>query len=161
MLDCSTQNIYRQKQQLLSKGYMISSNANGLYITSDGIEYLKEKRIDTMRQDLQDLPSEVDNNLQEVASPTPQTVTNTSINNDLIKALQDQIQELKQDRDYWKEAYTKKDNELTKKVEYIEGINTKVFALLGTGEPIKHQEESKTITEEQQQKKHFWNIFKK
>ena len=43
ILDCSTQNIYRQKNALISQGYMIQNSTGGFYITDMGINYLKEK----------------------------------------------------------------------------------------------------------------------
>lgn len=152
ILDCSTQNIYRQKNALIKLGYMIQNNTGSFYITDKGINYLREKRIDTMRQVSQDLTSDVDNNLQvsnqAIANPT------NAISTDYIELLKEQIQELKIEKDYWKQEYEKKDDELKSKNEYIQGINTKVFALLGTEEDNKRQAEETT-------KKSFWHrLFK-
>lgn len=151
ILDCSTQNIYRQKNALISQGYMIQNSTGGFYITDKGINFLREKRIETMRQASQDLSSGIDNTLQApmqaVSTPT------TPIDTEVISLLKEQIQELKAEKEYWKNEYVKKDEELKGKNEYIQGINTKVFALLGTEEDNKKQAE--------ETKKGFWHrIFK-
>lgn len=151
ILDCSTQNIYRQKNALISQGYMIQNSTGGFYITDMGINYLKEKRIDTMRQASQDLTSGVDNILQApkqvVATPTLPTDT------EYIDLLKQQIQDLKEEKEFWKKEYNKKDEELKEKNQYIQGINTQVFALLGTEEDNKKQAE--------ESKKGFWHkLFK-
>ena len=146
ILDCSTQNIYRQKNSLISQGYMIQDNTGGFYITDIGINYLKDKRIETMRQASQDLTSGIDNTSQVVATPTIPTVAD---NTEYISILKEQIQELRAEKEYWKNEYAKKDEELRNKNEYIQGINTKVFALLGTEEDNKKQAEAT--------KKGFWH----
>ncbi len=151
ILDCSTQNIYRQKSVLTSQGYMIQNSTGGFYITDKGINFLREKRIETMRQTSQDLSSGIDNTLQvptqAVATPT------TPADTEVISLLKEQIQELKAEKEYWKKEYVKKDEELKEKNEYIQGINTKAFALLGTKEDNEKQAE--------ETKKGFWHrIFK-
>ena len=99
ILDCSTQNIYRQKNSLISQGYMIQDNTGGFYITDIGINYLKDKRIETMRQASQDLTSGIDNTSQVVATPTIPTVAD---NTEYISILKEQIQELRAEKEYWK-----------------------------------------------------------
>ena len=146
ILDCSTQNIYRQKSSLISQGYMIQDSTGGFYITDIGIKYLKEKRIETMRQASQDLASNVANTSQAVATPTNPVAPD---NTEYINILKEQIQELRAEKEYWKNEYAKKDEELKDKNEYIQGINTKVFALLGTEEDNKKQAE--------ETKKGFWH----
>ena len=136
LLDCSTQNIYRQKQQLIKSGYMEQAETGSYYLNEKGINFLREKRIETMRANSQDF-KQVDNlDLKSVASPTV-AIENT----EYINLLKEQIQELKAEKEYWKNEYTKKDIELKDKNEYIQGINTKVFALLGTEEDNKKQAE--------------------
>ena len=43
-LGITTQAIYKQKEELQNKGYMIKNSSNDWEITSDGYNYLKEKR---------------------------------------------------------------------------------------------------------------------
>lgn len=136
LLDCSTQNIYRQKQQLIKSGYMEQAETGSYYLNEKGINFLREKRIETMRASSQDF-KQVDN--QDFKSVATSTVSIE--NTEYINLLKEQIQELKAEKEYWKNEYTKKDIELKDKNEYIQGINTKVFALLGTEEDNKKQAE--------------------
>lgn len=136
MLDCSTQNIYQQKKKLLEAGLMEKDNAGGYYLNEKGINYLMDKRAETIKASSKDF-KQVDNEaFKQIASPTIATD-----NTDYINLLKEQIQDLKKDRDYWQNEYTKKDTELQAKNEYIQGINTKVFALLGTEDQNKKQAE--------------------
>ena len=58
-----------------------------------------------------------------------------------------------EEKEFWKKEYNKKDEELKEKNQYIQGINTQVFALLGTEEDNKKQAE--------ESKKGFWHkLFK-
>ena len=136
LLDCSTQNIYRQRQQLIKSGYMEQAETGSYYLNEKGINFLREKRIETMRANSQDFKQVDNQDLKSVASPTV-AIENT----EYINLLKEQIQELKAEKEYWKNEYTKKDIELKDKNEYIQGINTKVFALLGTEEDNKKQAE--------------------
>lgn len=136
LLDCSTQNIYRQKQQLIKSGYMEQAETGSYYLNEKGINFLREKRIETMRASSQDFKQVDNQDFKSVATPA------VSIENaEYINLLKEQIQELKAEKEYWKNEYTKKDIELKDKNEYIQGINTKVFALLGTEEDNKKQAE--------------------
>lgn len=136
LLDCSTQNIYRQKQQLIKSGYMEQAETGSYYLNEKGINFLREKRIETMRASSQDFKQVDNQDFKSVATPTV-SIENT----EYINLLKEQIQELKAEKEYWKNEYTKKDIELKDKNEYIQGINTKVFALLGTEEDNKKQAE--------------------
>lgn len=136
MLDCSTQNIYQQKSKLLQAGLMEKDNAGGYYLNEKGINYLMDKRAETIKASSKDF-KQVDNEaFKQIVTPTIATD-----NTDYINLLKEQIQDLKKDRDYWQNEYTKKDTELQAKNEYIQGINTKVFALLGTEDQNKKQAE--------------------
>lgn len=136
LLDCSTQNIYRQKQQLIKSGYMEQAETGSYYLNEKGINFLRDKRIETMRASSQDFKQVDNQDFKSVATPTV-SIENT----EYINLLKEQIQELKAEKEYWKNEYTKKDIELKDKNEYIQGINTKVFALLGTEEDNKKQAE--------------------
>lgn len=147
LLDCSTQNIYRQKSDLISKGFMEQTKTGSYYLNESGINYLKEKRIETIKnsQDLNRLDNQI---FKSVASPTI-----TDNNADLINLLKEQLQDLKDEKEYWKKEYEKKDQELTKANEHLQNMNTTVFQklLADTAE-----ESKKNITEN---KKGFFNRF--
>lgn len=124
LLDCSTQNIYRQKGELLSKGLMEQAETGSYYLNEKGINYLKEKRIETMKNS-QDF-NQVDNQVfKSVANPVF-----TGDSADLINLLKEQIQDLKNEKEYWKKEYEKKDQELTKTNEHLQNMNTTVFQKL-------------------------------
>ena len=143
MLDCSTQNIYQQKSKLIELGLMEQSNAGSYVLNEKGINYLREKRTETIKASSQDFKQVDNKGFTNIASPTIATDST-----DLINILKEQLQELKEEKEYWRNEYTKKDNELQAKNEYIQGLNTQVFALLGTQEENKKQE--------QDVKKGFW-----
>lgn len=142
MLDCSTQNIYQQKGKLIQLGYMEQSNTGAYVLNEKGMNYLQEKRAETIKAS-QDFNQLGNGNLANIANPTI-----TTENTDLINILKEQIQELRTEKDYWRNEYAKKDTELQAKNEYIQGLNTQVFALLGTQEQNKQQQEDV--------KKGFW-----
>lgn len=142
LLECSTQNIYRQKAELISKGYMEQAETGSYYLNEKGINYLREKRIETMKANNQDF-NQVDNQaFKSIASPA---FTN---DNEIIALLKEQLQEAKNEKEYWKKQTELKDQELKDKNSYIQELNTKAFALLGTAEQNKQQEE--------ETKKSFW-----
>lgn len=143
MLDCSTQNIYQQKPKLIELGYMEQSSTGAYILNEKGINYLKEKRMETIKASNQDFNQFGKGNFTNIANPTISTE-----NTDLVNILKEQIQELRTEKDYWRNEYAKKDSELQAKNEYIQGLNTQVFALLGTQEQNKQQE--------QDVKKGFW-----
>jgi predicted transcriptional regulator len=142
LLDCSTQNIYRQKTELISKGLMEQAETGSYYLNEKGINYLREKRIETMKANNQDF-NQVDNQVfKSVANPI------FADNNEIIVLLKEQLQEAKNEKEYWKKQTELKDQELKDKNLYIQELNTKAFALLGTAEQNKKQEE--------ENKKSFW-----
>lgn len=143
MLDCSTQNIYQQKPKLIELGYMEQSSTGSYVLSEKGINYLREKRTETIKANSQVFNQVGNNDFTSIANPTISTD-----NTDLLNILKEQIQELKTEKDYWRNEYAKKDTELQAKNEYIQGLNTQVFALLGTQEQNKQQAE--------ESKKGFW-----
>lgn len=142
ILDCSTQNIYRQKDQLIKLGYMEQNETGSFYLNEKGINFLKEKRIETVRASNQDFKQVDNQGLSSVASPV------FADNNEIITLLKEQLQEAKTEREYWKKQTEIKDQELKEKNTYIQELNTKAFALLGTAEQNRVQE--------QETKKSFW-----
>lgn len=138
MLDCSTQNIYRQKQQLIDRGLMEQSETGAFFINEKGLNYLREKRIETMRSNDPKLSSVDNKDLSSVVIPV---VSSDPENNRYILSLEQQIEDLKKEKEYWKKKFEEKDILLNEKNEYIQEINTKAFALLGTEEQNRKQTE--------------------
>lgn len=145
LLDCTTQNIYRQKDELISKGLMEQSNTGTYFLNEKGINYLKEKRIETIKSS-QDFNQVANKELSNVA-----TLEKTS-NTEVIDILKETIEELKKEKEYWKNKFEMKDQELTKANEHLQEMNTTVFQKLLTGST----EESKNNNIE---KKGFFKKF--
>lgn len=147
LLECSTQNIYRQKNELIKLGLMEQSNTGSYFLNEKGINHLKEKRIETMRANSQDFNQVANQEFKSVATHT------TTSDSEIISLLKEQLQEAKNEKEYWKKQTEIKDQELREKNSYIQELNTKAFALLGTEEQNKKQAE--------ETKKSFWQkIFK-
>lgn len=126
LLDCTTQNIYRQKDELISKGLMEQSNTGTYFLNEKGINYLKEKRIETIKAS-QDFNQVANKDLSSVATPV---ITG---NAEIINILKENIEELKKEKEYWKNKFEMKDQELTKTNEHLQEMNTTVFQKLLTG----------------------------
>ncbi len=145
LLDCTTQNIYRQKDELISKGLIEQSNTGTYFLNEKGINYLKEKRIETIKSS-QDFNQVANKDLSSVATPV---ITD---NTEIINILKENIEELKKEKEYWKNKFEMKDQELTKANEHLQEMNTTVFQKLLTGST----EESKNNIAE---KKGFFKKF--
>ena len=145
ILDCSTQNIYRQKEQLVKLGYMEQKENGSFYITENGINFLKEKRIETIKANNQDFNQVVNQNIDNTSN-----AYNIN-NNEIINLLKEQLQDIKNEKEYWKKQAELKDQELKEKNFYIQELNTKAFTLLGTSEQNKQHQENI--------KKSFWSKF--
>lgn len=130
LLDCSRQNIYGRKEQLIKQGLMEQSETGTYFLNEKGINYLRERRIETIKSSSQDLTSK-------------QKPVFSSNNFDLVDVLKEQIQDLKNEKEYWKKKYEEKDNELSKANEHLQDMNTTVFQrLLATEEQNRQQEEN-------------------
>ena len=137
LLDCSTQNIYQMKDTLIKLGYWETNETGKYYITEKGLNYLREKRAETIKANSKGFNQVDSKDLSSIATPD-----NTSNNDSLINILQEQIKELKEEKEYWRKQTEIKDQELKTKNDYIQEINIKAFALLGTAEDNKKQEET-------------------
>lgn len=136
LLECSTQNLYQQKQELISKGYWEISKTGNNYITINGINYLREKRIETIKANNQNFKQVANDDLQSVATPV------FASNTEIISLLKQQIEDLKAEKEYWKKKYEDKDQELSKANEHLQNMNTTVFQkLLATEEQNRNQEQ--------------------
>ena len=94
-LGITPQAIYKQKEELQSKGYMIKNSSNDWEITSDGYNYLKENDIKST-------------NLQGKEE-------NNSLNETLINFYETRLEEIKQ-------SYENQLNEQKKQVEYFKNL---------------------------------------
>lgn len=145
LLGCTPQNIYKQKDIMLKRGQWIIDENNNNYITAEGLAYLREKRAETIKAKSQEF-NEVESNRLSTEAKATETAS-------IVDLLQEQIKELKEEKEYWRRQTEQKDQELKDKNDYIQELNTKAFALLGTAEDNKKQEEKN-------KKGFFKNLFK-
>lgn len=136
MLDCTRQNIYQQKDTLVKLGYWETSETGKYYINEKGINYLREKRAETIKAKSKGFNQVESQDFTNIATPVVPTE-----NTNLVNILQEQIKELKEEKEYWRKQTEIKDQELKNKNDYIQEMNIKAFALLGTAEDNKKQED--------------------
>lgn len=123
-LQMSTQAIYKQKDELISKGYMEKNDQGNWEITDTGFNYLQDKKIAYMQQHTNQPIQPVANQEQEKApkeeaeeTPNIDISTNDKVANLIInhykeqlQTVTNQLQEMTQQRDYFKAKFEEKDN---------------------------------------------------
>ena len=109
-LGITPQAIYKQKEELQSKGYMIKNSSNDWEITSDGYNYLKEKQINRFKRNNISLKE------NDIKSTNLQgKEENNSLNETLINFYETRLEEIKQ-------SYENQLNEQKKQVEYFKNL---------------------------------------
>ena len=90
-LQMSTQAIYKQREELVSKGFMIKNNSNQWEITPNGFNYLQDKKITFMQQHttetIQPVANQVANEEEKEEAEEEQTIdisTNDKVTNIII-----------------------------------------------------------------------------
>lgn len=123
-LQMSTQAIYKQKDELIDKGYMEKNKQGNWEITDNGFNYLRDKKIAYMQQHTNQPIQPVANQEQEKApkeeaeeTPNIDISTNDKVANLIInhykeqlQTVTNQLQEMTQQRDYFKAKFEEKDN---------------------------------------------------
>lgn len=131
-LQVTPQAIYKQRDYLLDNGYMVKDKFGQWQISVQGFNYLKEKRISKLNQ-VQKIVK-IDN--EEAEKEQKETTQNSSVfelkevYKSQVELLEKQIEELKEDRNYFKSLYEEKDKQLN---QYI---NTH---LLPSGNDTEHK----------------------
>lgn len=99
-LGISTQAIYKQKAELLEKGYMIKNSADDFELTNAGYEYLKEKRLNKIKRKAKKLNS-------DDGKSSDKSMINDKIwlNEKLSNMYEERINELQKQVDYFKGLY--------------------------------------------------------
>lgn len=122
-LQMSTQAIYKQRDELIEKGYMIKNEQGNWEITDTGFNYLQDKKISYMQQHNNQLvqpvtnqpPKEEETEEEEKATNldivTDDKVANILINHykEQLQTITNQLQEMTQQRDYFKAKFEEKD----------------------------------------------------
>lgn len=131
-LQVTPQAIYKQRDYLLDNGYMVKDKFGQWQISTQGYNYLREKRISKLNQ----APKIVKIDNEEAEKEQRETTQNSSVfelkevYRKQVELLENQIKEIKSDRDFFKSLYEEKDKQLN---QYI---NTH---LLTSGEPTEHK----------------------
>jgi len=160
-LQMSTQAIYKQREELIEKGYMIKNEQGNWEITDTGFNYLQDKKIAYMQQHNSQLVQPVTNQPpKEEETEEEEKVTNIDITTDdkvanilinhykeQLQTITNQLQEMTQQRDYFKAKFEEKDNLCN---QYM---NSHLLP------PI--EEELETNSKENKNKGFFWKLFNK
>lgn len=109
-LGITPQAIYKQKEELIEKGYMLKNSSNDWELTSDGYNYLKERQINRFKRNNDSL-----NLNNEQISKNKENFENVGLNETLINFYETRLKELK-------ENYENQINEKNKQVEYFKNL---------------------------------------
>ena len=145
-LGMTPQAIYKQKEELIQKGYMQKNISGDLEITSEGYNYLKERRINRIKQKnaslMQDENKNIDNSVKNNENGLNETLVNfyeTRIE-ELKQSYENQLKEQKQQVEYFKSLY---EEEKTERIKTNAQYQT---YLIGTAED---------------NKRHWWQFWNK
>lgn len=123
-LGMSTQAIYKQKDELIEKGYMEKNSQGNWEINNTGFNYLQDKKIAYMQQHTNPPIQPVTN--QPIKEEQPEAeektanldmaiddkVANILLNHykEQLQTITNQLQEMTEQRDYFKAKFEEKDN---------------------------------------------------
>lgn len=123
-LGMSTQAIYKQKDELIEKGYMEKNSQGNWEINNTGFNYLQDKKIAYMQQHTNQPIQPVTN--QPIKEEQPEAeektanldieiddkVANILLNHykEQLQTITNQLQEMTEQRDYFKAKFEEKDN---------------------------------------------------
>lgn len=116
-LGISTQAIYKQKAELLEKGYMIKNSADDFELTNAGYEYLKEKRVNKIKRKAKKLNN--DNSKSSEKSMIGDTIDTIWLNEKLTNMYEERIRELQEQVIYFKKLFEDEKNDKIKIQNYI------------------------------------------
>lgn len=123
-LQISTQAIYKQKNELIEKGYMAKNDQGNWEITDAGFNYLQDKKITYMQQhnnqsiqpvtnqQKQDEPKKENESAENVDVMANDKVVNLLINQykEQLQTVTSQLNEMTKQRDYFKAKFEEKDS---------------------------------------------------
>ena len=145
-LGITPQAIYKQKEELQNKGYMIKNSSNDWEITSDGYNYLKERQINRVKRKQADL-----NEDESKITENNTNNENFSLNETLKNFYETRIEEMKQ-------SYENQLNEQKKQVEYFKNLYEEEKS-----ERIKTTAQYQTylLGTAEDNKRHWWQFWNK
>lgn len=123
-LGMSTQAIYKQKDELIEKGYMEKNSQGNWEINNTGFNYLQDKKIAYMQQHtnqpiqpvtnqpIKEEQPEAEEKTEKVDISTDDKVANLLLNHykEQLQTITNQLQEMTEQRDYFKAKFEEKDN---------------------------------------------------
>lgn len=145
-LGITPQAIYKQKEELISKGYMTKNPSNDWELTSEGYNYLKEKQINRIKRNKNSLNSSV-----EQTPKNKESFDIFGLNENLINFYENRIQEIKK-------AYENQIHEKNQQVEYFKNLYEEEKS-----ERIKTTAQYQTylLGTAEDNKRHWWQFWKK
>ena len=145
-LGITPQAIYKQKEELQSKGYMIKNSSNDWEITSDGYNYLKEKQINRFKRNNVSLK---ENDMKSADSQGKEA--KNSLNETLINFYETRLEEIKQ-------SYENQLDEQKKQVEYFKNLYEEEKS-----ERLRTNAQYQTylLGTAEDNKKHWWQFWNK
>lgn len=145
-LGITPQAIYKQKEKLQSKGYMIKNSSNDWEITSDGYNYLKERQINRFKRSNVSLK---ENDIKSINLQGKEE--KDSLNETLINFYETRLEEIKQ-------SYESQLNEQKKQVEYFKNLYEEEKS-----ERIKTNAQYQTylLGTAEDNKRHWWKFWNK
>lgn len=123
-LGMSTQAIYKQKDELIEKGYMEKNSQGNWEINNTGFNYLQDKKIAYMQQHtnqpmqpvtnqpIKEEQPEAEEKTEKVDISIDDKVANLLLNHykEQLQTITNQLQEMTEQRDYFKAKFEEKDN---------------------------------------------------
>ena len=109
-LGITPQAIYKQKEDLIDKGYMLKTTTNDWEITAEGYNYLKERQINRVKRKQVELKEDESINIKNTENNVVY-----SLNETLKNFYETRIEEMKQ-------SYENQLNEQKKQVEYFKNL---------------------------------------
>ena len=136
-LGMTPQAIYKQKEELLQKGYMQKNIVGDLEITSEGYNYLKEKRVNRIKQKDASLMQVENKSVDKSIKNSENSLESTLVNfyetriEEIKQSYENQLKEQKQQVEYFKSLYEEE------KIERVKTNAQYQTYLLGTAEDNK------------------------
>ena len=145
-LGITPQAIYKQKEELIEKGYMSKNSSNDWELSSDGYNYLKERQINRFKRNNESLKTE-----NEQTHKNKEIFENFGLNETLINFYETRLKELK-------ETYENQINEKSKQVEYFKNLYEEEKS-----ERIKTNAQYQTylLGTAEDNKRHWWKFWNK
>ena len=119
-LGMTPQAIYKQKEDLISKGYMFKNISGDYELTNEGYNFLKERRINRLKKTNSSLIEDESKNIDISMNNDENSLKSTLVNfyelriEELKQSYETQLNEQKQQVEYFKSLYEEEKSERIK-----------------------------------------------